>query len=128
METQAIRDLHHYRNKLEDLIISDDGRTEFKFTSRKQKRPDLYLMETDNNIGLISIRDTVNDKLYAARYELKDLHGRIVLDINFVDFRIQMNGVLPFGVLSGQQGQLAGNFEDVMLQLAGFPHFIEGSA
>jgi len=128
METQIIKDLSHYRIKLEDILISKDGKTEFRFLSRRQKMPHLYLMEDDHNSGIVTVKDIVHNREYSARYELKDLHGRIVLDINFIDFSFQINGLSSFGVLSGQQGQLAGNFEDVMLQLADFPHFIEGSS
>jgi len=120
MKTETNRGVEYYRNLLSDTIVSKDSKVEFTFISRRQERPELWILEEDNDIGKVIIRNVKNGEVYNARYELQELHGRFILEIKFDDFKVVFNKMF----LSGSQGAIKGNFEEILKHLIEeFPQF-----
>ncbi|WP_025143744.1 hypothetical protein [Pedobacter jeongneungensis] len=121
MRISKVIDLEYYRDQLEDVIVSDDGLTEFRFTSRVQANPDMDFPEEYANIGSVIIKDVTKGDIYHANYILVDFGMRIDLDITFKDFRIILSSFPLWEIVSGNQGQLLGRFDHVMELLHSFP-------
>ena len=121
METKKNDDLAFYRDQIEDVIISDDGLTEFKFTSRLQANPNIDFPNEYSNIGNVIIKDITKGIFYNANYIIADLGTRIDLDITFTDFYLTLSSRPWWEIVSGSQAQLFGRFDYVIGQLQNFP-------
>lgn len=114
------RTIQDYRDVLKTGVVSDNNNVSFQFKSKHEQNPNLWIMEEDKNTGEVTVVDLVNNKNYFATYELKEYHGRHILQIKFQDFKLNHEGFN----FSATQGTYLNNFDEVIKALKKeFPPF-----